>query len=171
MDRYKGAPQACRNPGIAARDVKQAAVPVYGTDVSVTQAMQQSNTFDYTTLSIYDIDLHVARDTLCVIDAARDASCRVAAFLLNCPNILLQTVDKGDNVVNIECGDGFVGIAALQLKFTHVIFADLSIASMRDVVWPNVVMNFGNDVSHVRCVASANWVALSEYLSDPGPNK
>lgn len=173
MERNRGAPQVYGyQAGVAQWDAKPVNAPVYGRDVSLHEALDGANSFDYVLQSMGGINLQVSRRMApSAADGHSSSASRVALLILNSPNTLFYYVTRSSRVLNLDCGFGFSGIAAHQLGYSNLVLTDVSAEHMRGVVWPNIVMNCSENVANVRCVVSSNWVALSEYLSDPGPNK
>jgi methylase of polypeptide subunit release factors len=66
-------------------------------------------------------------------------------------------------VIELGCGHGFPGIAALQLGYQHVFFSDLNSEVIDGVTWPNVYLNCQSAIPRVSCY-SGDWEALSTHL-------
>lgn len=157
---------------LSARDEKINILPDYGKDVSVSEALDASANITFTRQCLYGIETKVTHTSIQRrLDDSKDISSRLAALLRRYPKLLHFALTKSEIVLNLDCGYGFCGIAALQLGYSNVIFVDTRADILCEAVWPNIVMNCSDNIASVRCVVSNNWVALSEYLSDPGHNK
>lgn len=66
-------------------------------------------------------------------------------------------------VIELGCGHGFPGIAALQLGYQHVMFSDLNSEVIDGVTWPNIYLNCQSAISRASCY-SGDWEALSAHL-------
>lgn len=168
--------QSMLSDGIAGRGLQREQKPIvlpnYGRDISIGEAIDSASNVKYTATTTLGIEFKIANDTdQSNTEHSKEISLRLAAFLLYYPNMLHGSLSMSDIVLNLDCGSGICGIAALQLGYTNVIFADPHEGVVRHAVWPNIWMNCEDKLVHSRCISSANWVALSEYLSDPGPNK
>ena len=67
------------------------------------------------------------------------------------------------SVIELGCGHGFPGIAALQLGYKHVVFSDLNAEVVDSVTWPNIFLNCSDDMSRSVCY-SGDWDDLSKHL-------
>lgn len=154
------------------RDSKQIVPPIYGCDISSLESTTDSTKLASTDLTMHGVKLHLTEGMKQSYDKCTiDSSCNLATFLLHYPAIVQLSVPPKEII--IECGPGFSGIAALHLGYQNVMFAATSADIVRNALWPNIILNCTGtcEVAHARCIASSNSVALSEYLSDPGPNK
>ena len=95
----------------------------------------------------------------------------LASFLLHNQDLLPTQGPEAGCVVDLDCRNGFAGIAALQLGYQHVIFTEVSAQVLRNATWPNIVLNCPNSVACCRCVLAGSWVALSEHLSLSGQSQ
>lgn len=67
-------------------------------------------------------------------------------------------------VIELGCGQGFPGIFALQLGYTHVLFSDFNKEVIEDITWPNILLNFDTAISRgVECF-SGDWIDLHHLL-------
>lgn len=158
--------------GFSAREAKIIIIPDYGKDVTVDEALEGKLEIAYLLQHIHTREFKVTRGALrWHTEYIQDASSRLASFILQYPAMLKKYLATSEIVLHLDCGHGFCGIAALQLGYEKVIFVDTSADVVKGVVWPNIVMNCGDKAIQARCIASSNWIGLSEYLSDPGHNK
>lgn len=75
-----------------------------------------------------------------------------------------QLPDHGaGRVIELGCGHGFPGIAALKVGYTKVVFSDLNAEVIDQATWPNVFLNCRDFMADVRCY-SGDWDALSSTL-------
>jgi hypothetical protein len=69
-------------------------------------------------------------------------------------------------VIELGCGHGFPGVAALKLGYTQVVFSDYNAEVINSVTWPNVVLNCQDiSLTDVRCF-SGDWDSLPEKIID-----
>lgn len=66
-------------------------------------------------------------------------------------------------VVELGCGHGFPGIAALKVGYKKVLFSDLNAEVIDQATWPNIFLNCRDNMSEVKCY-SGDWDALSTTL-------
>lgn len=161
-------------PSMASQETKVIVVPSYGKDVSKCVALDliAAKKVTHAFKNYYGVEFHVTEGLLArCAEFNQDSSSRLSAFMLRYPALLFQSAAKSDLVLHLDCGHGFCGLVAMKLGYTNTIFADTREDVLQEVVWPNILMNSGENAGSARCVVSSNWVALSEYLSDPGPNK
>lgn len=90
-----------------------------------------------------------------------ECSVDLAIFILQrkCPLPLEGT----GRVVELGCGHGFPGIAALKTGYQKVLFSDLNAEVIDQATWPNVFLNCRDTMAGVRCY-SGDWDALSATL-------
>ncbi len=67
------------------------------------------------------------------------------------------------SVLELGCGHGYPGIAALKLGFSSVLFSDLNAEVLVESTWPNIVVNCPGMVDRCRCFAG-DWLSLSQHL-------
>lgn len=148
------------------------ATPEFGRDVSIFEALGNKRNIPSAVLDLHGIQMRIdARGVHAHLEGDADSSMKLASFILQNYDILPpQTPDSG-YVVDLDCRNGFAGIAALQVGYQAVIFTEVSGQVLRNATWPNVVLNCPNSVGNCRCVLAGNWIALSEHLSLPGENK
>lgn len=152
------------------RGSKHIIQPDYGTDISRFEACAP----DYKRsiqLSVGREMRYLVVDKLVSTRASCDSSIRMAELLLGAPTLLRILHHHTSQILDLDGGYGFCGIACMRLGFAYVVFVDSNMSAIKEVVWPNIVMNCGENVSGARCLVSNNWIALSEFLSDPGENK
>lgn len=66
-------------------------------------------------------------------------------------------------VIELGCGHGFPGVAALKLGCKRVVFSDLNAEVINAVTWPNVFLNCRDIMDRVECY-SGDWDELSTEL-------
>lgn len=154
-------------------DDVQSSAPDYGRDVSVFECRNCAREDgSHRVHCIDDKCFIVSRDIgSSSLQESSNSALSLSAFLFQNRDSLLEAAPIRDSVLHLDCGHGFCGMTALQLGYYNVIFADVSNDLLKEVVWPNIKMNCDEQVPNARCVVSSNWVALSEYLSEPGEDK
>lgn len=66
-------------------------------------------------------------------------------------------------VIELGCGHGFPGVAALKLGCKRVVFSDLNAEVITAVTWPNIFLNCRDIMDRVECY-SGDWDELSTEL-------
>lgn len=162
--------RASEGIAIHVRGSKLIIIPDFGTDVFRLEACEPDVNESIQLPIGREAMFHVV-DKLTSNGDVRENSTRFAELMFRFPKLFRVLGSQTDHVLDLDCGYGFRGIASIRLGFSNVIFVDSNMPVMKEVVWPNILLNCGENVSGVRCVVSTNWVALSEYLSDPGENR
>lgn len=84
-----------------------------------------------------------------------------------CTHDLLRWINSNAAVVcdkivlDVGCGAGLAGVAALAAGAAHVVFQDLNVAVLREVTIRNVVCNLGEDALHKCSFVAGPWDALA----------
>ena len=75
-----------------------------------------------------------------------------------------QLSELSGAVVDLGCGHGFPGIAALMLGARRVVFSDMNAEVLSQVTWPNIQLNCTNRIEQARalCVAG-DFAHLPEW--------
>ena len=71
--------------------------------------------------------------------------------------------------IELGCGHGFPGVAALKLGCPRVVFSDLNAEVINAVTWPNIFLNARDIMNRAECY-SGDWdelssTVLSRYVS------
>lgn len=82
--------------------------------------------------------------------------------------------DKHYDVLELGCGQGFPGIAALQkASLGKVCFSDLNAEVLEETTWPNIHLNCSHDmITRAECFAG-DWSGLTQSTlldADPSPS-
>ena len=75
---------------------------------------------------------------------------------------------KHCQVLELGCGHGFPGIVAMLLGYQNVTFLDLNLEVIRDVTWPNILINVPIDRTiskDIRCFAG-DWLSFGNFSVD-----
>lgn len=67
--------------------------------------------------------------------------------------------------IELGCGHGFPGIAALKLGYQQVVFSDLNGEVIESATWPNIYLNCREQMARAVCY-SGDWSALSTELTN-----
>lgn len=90
-----------------------------------------------------------------------ECSVDLAVLLLqNKHNIISPNSGK---VLELGCGHGFPGIAALRLGYQQVVFSDLNGEVIDSATWPNIFLNCPDTMARAMCY-SGDWEGLSTEL-------
>lgn len=65
--------------------------------------------------------------------------------------------------IELGCGHGFPGVAALKLGCPRVVFSDLNAEVINGVTWPNIFLNARDIMNRVECY-SGDWDELSSTV-------
>lgn len=74
-------------------------------------------------------------------------------------------VPETSRAIELGCGHGFPGIAALKLGYQQVVFSDLNGEVIESATWPNIYLNCREQVPRAVCY-SGDWEALSRELTN-----
>eukprot|EP01038_Epipyxis_sp_PR26KG_P014658 gene14658-19693_t len=108
-----------------------------------------------------------------IISGVYEGGNKVWECSLDLTYLLLDTIQNNnciplpipDNckVIELGCGHGLPGIAALKLGFSSVMFADLNEEVLLNRTWPNIILNCPDQIFRASCV-SGDWDNLSLNL-------
>lgn len=140
--------------------------PELGRDILVADSLADDSV-PFIEFSLHGMDFKAVGDAYC----ADERATKLALILLReVFPLQLQQLQTG-NVLCLDDHTSLAGVTALRLGYKHVTFTNVSSAVLSNLVWPNVMLNCPSRIADARCVASANWIALSEYLITPGEHK
>lgn len=87
-------------------------------------------------------------------------------YLGNIPEYLLPSKDC--HVLELGCGHGFPGIAAMQMGYRNITFLDLNLEVVSDVTWPNIIINNPPPdalCDGIHCYAG-DWLSFANFSAE-----
>lgn len=138
---------------------------------------QEGGDIELTTLQIGDVELFkaVVPDTESALDKVSDiipgvyeGGYKVWECSVDLTALLLQNQCNLPDLtscraIELGCGHGFPGVAALRLGCTKVVFSDLNAEVINTVTWPNIYANCKANMHRAECF-SGDWDELSNVL-------
>lgn len=77
-----------------------------------------------------------------------------------------QLPPKSCHVLELGCGHGFPGIAAILLGYQKVTFLDLNLEVIHDATWPSIMINSSRGIpTEVQCFAG-DWLSFGKLSAE-----